>query len=130
MKYNSGNEIILVGRKLPDSENLGIGYLLASLQSAGFQGDMEILNDLRDMNRICKRILIEKPYLVGLSLPDGGSSFFALALGELLRRKGYMGHITAGGGFATLARNWLLERYNWLDSVVRFAGEVPQFHAL
>ena len=75
MKYNSRNEIILVARKLPDCENLGIGYLLASLQSAGFQGDMEILNDLRDMNRICKRILIEKPYLVLRSVNPSKKSF-------------------------------------------------------
>jgi hypothetical protein len=30
-----------------------------------------------------------------------------------------------GGPFATLARTWLLGRYAWLDSVVRFAGEAP-----
>jgi hypothetical protein len=48
-----------------------------------------------------------------------------LALGELLRRLGYRGHITVGGPFATLARTWLLGRYAWLDSVVRFAGEAP-----
>jgi len=47
------------------------------------------------------------------------------ALGELLRRLGYRGHITVGGPFATLARTWLLGRYAWLDSVVRFAGEAP-----
>ena len=41
------------------------------------------------------------------------------------RRRATGGHVTAGGQFATLARAWLLERYAWLDSVVRFAGEVP-----
>jgi hypothetical protein len=43
----------------------------------------------------------------------------------MLRLRGCDGHITAGGAFATLARAWLLARYGWLDSVVRFAGERP-----
>jgi anaerobic magnesium-protoporphyrin IX monomethyl ester cyclase len=125
MESTGRTDVILVGRKLPDNENLGLGYLLAALDGAGCTACMETLNGPRDIERICRRVLVEGPLLVGLSLPDGGSSFFALGLGELLRRRGYRGHITAGGGFATLARQWLLERYPWLDSVVRFAGELP-----
>jgi len=70
-------------------------------------------------------ICAQVPDVVGLSLQDGGSAVLPLALGELLRRLGYRGHITVGGPFATLARTWLLGRYAWLDSVVRFAGEAP-----
>jgi anaerobic magnesium-protoporphyrin IX monomethyl ester cyclase len=118
-------DAILVGRRLPDNENLGIGYLLASLEAAGLRGRMGVLNSWTDLEGLSRQILDMSPALVGLSMPDGGSAFLFLGLGELLRRRGYRGHITAGGPFATLARHWLLGRCSWLDSVVRFAGEVP-----
>ncbi|MFH1434882.1 MAG: cobalamin-dependent protein [Pseudomonadota bacterium] len=118
-------DVVLIGRKLPDNENLGLGYVQAALRDAGFTAEVMILNTWVDMEKICRRVLETSPMLIGLALPDGGSSFLPLGMGELLRRRGYEGHITAGGGFATLARHWLLERYGWLDSVVRFAGEVP-----
>ncbi|MBI5490154.1 MAG: radical SAM protein [Deltaproteobacteria bacterium] len=118
-------DVVLVGRRLPDAENLGLGYLLAALRKDGRRGEAATLNSAADLAGIATRILETNPKLVGLSLPDGGSAFLALGLGELLRRRGYRGHVTAGGGFATAARSWLLGRFPWLDSVVRFAGEVP-----
>ena len=83
------------------------------------------VNDGGDVARALEAILRERPGLVGLSLADGGSAFLPLALGEALARAGYGGHVTSGGQFATLAREWLLARHPWLDSVVRFAGEEP-----
>ncbi|MBI5502032.1 MAG: radical SAM protein [Deltaproteobacteria bacterium] len=121
----SALDVVLVGRRLPDNENLGLGYLLASLHASGLRGEVLRLNDLRDVERAWTRIREARPAAVGISLPDGGSAFLPLGFGELLRRRGYGGHVTAGGPFATLARSWLLERHPWLDSVVRFAGEVP-----
>ena len=118
-------DVVLVGRMLPDNENLGLGCLLAALHGAGLRAEALALNAWTDMDGISKRVRETEPLLVGLSIPDGGSAFLPLGLGELLRRRGFGGHITAGGPFATLARSWLLERYAWLDSVVRLAGEVP-----
>ncbi len=121
----SGPVVLLVGRKLPDNENLGLEYLLASLRRAGFRAEMHVLNAWPDMERIARRAVAGDVGLVGLSLPDGNTAYLPLGLGDLLRRRGFAGHITCGGGFATLARRWLLDRYEWLDSVVRFAGERP-----
>ncbi len=117
--------VALVGRRLPDNENLGLGYLMAALSRAGIRAERHVLNDLTDVESICRVLMSGSPKLIGLSLPDGGSAFHLLTLGELLHRRGFDGHITAGGGFATLARDWLLERYSWLDSVIRYAGEAP-----
>jgi hypothetical protein len=117
--------VALVGRRLEDNENLGLAYLRAALLDAGFEVETHILNDGRDVGRIGTALLRRPPALLGMSLTDGGSAFLPLALGELLQAHGYRGHVTAGGPFATLARRWLLERYRWLGSVVRFAGEVP-----
>jgi radical SAM superfamily enzyme YgiQ (UPF0313 family) len=121
---NSGF-VALVGRRLEHNDHLGIGYLEAALAGADVRSSRHVLNQVDDVLPIARSICKQQPDVVGLSLQDGGSAVLPLALGELLRRLGYPGHITAGGPFATLARTWLLGRYAWLDSVVRFAGEAP-----
>lgn len=117
--------VLLVGRKLDDAENLGLSCLLGALRDAGFRGEMGVLNGPGDLRPLARRALAGDVPLVGLALPDGNTSFLPLALGEMLAARGYPGHVTCGGAFATLARAWLLERYPWLGSVVRFAGERP-----
>ena len=118
-------KVALVGRRLTDNENLGLSYLAAALDEAGFGYERFVLNQADDVGRVGDAILRGGFDLVGLSIPDGGSAYLPLAFGELLQRRGYRSPITCGGSFATLARHWLLERYPWLHSVVRFAGEVP-----
>jgi len=119
------SSVALVGRRLEHNDHLGIGYLEAALAGAAVSRSRHVLNHVDDVLPIARSICKRPPHVVGLSLQDGGSAVLPLALGELLRRLGYRGHITAGGPFATLARTWLLGRYAWLDSVVRFAGEAP-----
>jgi radical SAM superfamily enzyme YgiQ (UPF0313 family) len=118
-------DVALVGRRLPDNENLGLGYLGAALTAAGMRSLTLVLNDVRELDEVASAVVESGAAVLGLSMPDGGSALAALALGEALRARGYRGHVTCGGPFATLARDWLLERYAWIDSVVRFAGEVP-----
>ena len=115
----------MVGRQLGDNENLGLGVLEAALTEARVPIKIAYLNEFEEMRSLAARVVRQAPKLVGLSLADGGSSVLLLAFGEMLRRMGFEGHITCGGQFATLARQWLLKRYRWLDSAVRFAGEVP-----
>lgn len=125
MRIHDEFTVALVGRRLPDNENLGLGYLMAALRRAGVDATRHVLNQAADLVDVSSRIMSRPPGLVGLSIADGGSALYPLALGKMLRRQGYTGHITCGGQFATLARQWLLGRYGWLDSVVRHAGEVP-----
>lgn len=117
--------VALVGRRLEHNENLGLAYLAAALEQAGFRAERHYVNDALELERALTSISLDPPAVVGLSLADGGSALLPLALGEALAQAGYRGHVTAGGQFATLARDWLLERQPWLDSVVRFAGERP-----
>ena len=118
-------KVALVGRRLTDNENLGLGYLAAALTEAGFGWRRFDLNQAHDVSKLGQEVLRGEFELVGLSIPDGGSAYLPLAFGEFLQRQGYAKPITCGGSFATLARQWLLERCAWLHSVVRFAGEVP-----
>jgi radical SAM superfamily enzyme YgiQ (UPF0313 family) len=117
--------VALVGRRLPHNENLGLAYLRAALTQAGFGVSTHYVNDGVELAKAISGILAERPLVVGLSLADGGSALLPLALGEALSRAGFRGHITCGGQFATLSRSFLLERHRFLDSVVRFAGELP-----
>lgn len=118
-------DALLVERQLPHGENLGIGYLLAALRGGGLRAESARLNTCTDFELVAQRIRQRRPRLVGLAMSDAAHTPLALGLGDHLRTGGYRGHITAGGPFATLARHWLLERYPWLDSVIRFAGELP-----
>lgn len=117
--------VVLIGQRLTSNENLGLGYLRASLRDAGISSITYYVNDGQELGVAAAKILQHQPAVLGFSLPDGGSSFLGLTLGELVRRRGYRGHITCGGQFATLGRDWLLSRYDWLDSVVRHDGEGP-----
>jgi radical SAM superfamily enzyme YgiQ (UPF0313 family) len=119
------SRVALIGRRLEHNENLGLAYLRASLRRAGAEVATHYVNDAFEMVRAIEAVLASAPDVVGLSLADGGSAMLVLAVGEALAQAGYRGHVTAGGQFATLAREWLLARYPWLDSVVRFAGERP-----
>ena len=117
--------VALVGRRLEHNENLGLSYLVAALRRARIDVERHYVNDAAELEAAYTSISERPPDVVGLSLADGGSALLPLALGEALSRAGYQGHVTAGGQFATLARDWLLERHAWLGSVVRFAGERP-----
>ena len=44
--------VALVGRRLPDNENLGLGYLRAALDEAGFAVDTHVLNAAADVPRV------------------------------------------------------------------------------
>jgi len=121
----SGCRVALIGRRLEHNENLGLAYLRAALLQKNAHVDVHYVNDAAELARAVGAVLSTNPRVVGLSLADGGSAMLPLAVGEALTRAGYRGHVTAGGQFATLAREWLLSRYAWLDSVVRFAGERP-----
>jgi radical SAM superfamily enzyme YgiQ (UPF0313 family) len=123
MLSSSSLRVALVGRRLADNDNLGLGYLQAALDREGIPCQRHVLNHLGDVQPIARAILRDSVSVVGLSLSDGGSAPLALALGEMLHAQGFDGHITCGGPFATLARDWLLERYEWIDSVVRHEGE-------
>jgi radical SAM superfamily enzyme YgiQ (UPF0313 family) len=117
--------VVLVGRRLSSNENLGLCYLRAALRHAGIPAATHYVSNGEELGRAAEAILDAEPAVLGFSFADGGSAFLGLTLGELLRRRGFRGHITCGGQFATLARDWLLERYAWLDSVVRHDGELP-----
>jgi anaerobic magnesium-protoporphyrin IX monomethyl ester cyclase len=117
-----GRWIALVGPEV--EENLSLRYLAASLARAGFATEILSFNGERDFPRIVLEILGNAPpFLLGLSLAFQNRAEDFLALAMALRQRGYRGHVTAGGHFATFEAEALLRNFPELDSICRFEAE-------
>jgi anaerobic magnesium-protoporphyrin IX monomethyl ester cyclase len=118
----TGRWIALVGPEV--EENLSLRYLAASLADAGYRTEILSFNGERDFTRIVAVILGDSaPLLVGLSLAFQHRAADFLALAMTLRERGYRGHVTAGGHFATFEAESLLRNFRELDSICRFEAE-------
>ena len=112
-------DILLVGYQ--DQDNLGLRYLLSSIEVNGFVGDIETYSSTPE--RLVSRAQQEKPTIIGFSLifqymtPD-----FAKVI-SALRNAGISAHITMGGHYPSFEYVELLEYIDGLDSIVRFEGE-------
>lgn len=117
--------VCLVGQETESQENLGLRYVAAALVEAGHRIELMPLDDVSQIDTLAQRIMAEEPRVVGLAISDQRALLPHLLLARSLRRRGFAGHITAGGPFATLTRHDLLATQPALDSVVRHAGELP-----
>lgn len=111
----------LVFIAMREYDNLGISYMAAILSEAGFETDIidvsnkkeEILEKLNDLN----------PLIVGFSVIYQYHIAQFTKLIRFLRQSGIKSHFTAGGHYASLKYEELLNLAPSLDSVVRFEGE-------
>lgn len=114
-----GAQVLLVGYE--DRDNLGIRYLLSSLQAAGYSGDIVRYNS--DPGKLIARARAENPLVIGFSLifqymaPDFGRVISAL------REAGIDSHITIGGHYASFDPKEIMLKIKGLDSVTRYEGE-------
>ena len=120
MNYVRGaGRVVLVG--FQEQENLGLGYLAATLRREG--RTVTIIDFQEDHQAILAVIQREKPIVVGFSLIF---QFYVHRFGELiryLRANGIDCHFTIGGHFPSLSYSHTLELIPEIDSVVRFEGE-------
>ena len=115
---NSGS-VVLVG--FQEQENLGLGYLAATLRREG--RDVTIVDFEEEPRAILAIIRKNDPIVVGFSLIF---QFYVHRFGDLiryLRANGVDCHFTIGGHFPSLSYQHTLELIPELDSVVRFEGE-------
>jgi len=111
--------VVLVG--FQEQENLGLGYLAATLRREGRV--VTIVDFQEDHKTILNVIRRERPIVVGFSLIF---QFYVHRFGELiryLRANGVDCHFTIGGHFPSLSYQHTLELIPEIDSVVRFEGE-------
>lgn len=115
--------IALVGPEI--EENLSLRYLASSLSRAGYHSEIIPFSGEHEFESALAAILDAPvpPAVVGLSLAFQWKAPDTLALALELRSRGYAGHVTAGGHFATFACTELLRDFAELDSIVRQEGE-------
>jgi anaerobic magnesium-protoporphyrin IX monomethyl ester cyclase len=106
-------------------ENLSLRYLASSLARAGYYSEIVPFSGEHELESALAAILdaAEPPELVGLSLASHGKAADTLVLARELRARGYAGHVTAGGHFATFTCTELLRDFAELDTIVRNEGE-------
>ena len=112
--------ILLVG--FQDQDNLGLRYLLSSVQQAGFHA--RIVTYQANPAPLVELVRQERPQVIGFSLifqymaPDFGQVI------QALRESGVTAHITMGGHYPSFDYAEVLQRMPGLDSIVRFEGEL------
>lgn len=113
--------VVLVGPEL--EENLSLRYLAASLRQAGHTASLARFNAREHLGSVVQQVRDQKAGLVGMSMVFQWRAREYFELARSLRRAGYEGHITAGGHFATFAREPILVDVPELDSIIRHEGE-------
>jgi radical SAM superfamily enzyme YgiQ (UPF0313 family) len=117
---DASRSVVLVGFK--NQGNLGLGYLAAALEAAGYHVEVVDFEDPPD--RILETVRRLDPVVVGFSLIF---QFYVQRFEQLarhLRAEGVDCHFTIGGHFPSLSPAETLALVPQLDSVVRFEGEL------
>lgn len=115
--------VALIGPEI--EENLSLRYLVSSLAAAGIESRIVAFQYDTEFGRVLDEIMhaSEPPFLVGISLAFQWRAPESLALAVALRDRGYRGHITAGGHFATFASREILVDFPEIDTIVRQEAE-------
>lgn len=115
------SRVALVGPEI--EENLSLRYIASSLARVGYASDILAFNGDMDFARVLEQILEDDPLLVGISLAFQWRARDFLALAVALRERGYRGHITLGGHFATFESKDILIDFPEVDSITRQEAE-------
>jgi radical SAM superfamily enzyme YgiQ (UPF0313 family) len=116
---DTSRPVMLVG--FVDQENLGLGYLAATLQRFGYR--VAVFDFERDPAEILEAARADNPLIIGFSLIFQFYVPKFAALVGYLRDNGVDCHFTIGGHFPSLSYQHTLQLIPQLDSVVRFEGE-------
>jgi anaerobic magnesium-protoporphyrin IX monomethyl ester cyclase len=114
-------KVALVGAEL--EENLGLRYMAAALEAKGHHVELFPFNSELDLSRVAELINDSAPYITGFSMVFTGRAIEFCRLAQKLRDQGYHGHLIAGGHFASLNCERLLQDFPAFDSVGLGEGE-------
>src|SRR5712691_1319482 len=115
IRFSSPPHTLLIG--FQDQDNLGLRYLVSTLQQAGFTAD--IVTYQSDPEPLIRQVQEKRPTVIGFSLifqymaPD-----FARVI-TAMRANGITAHITMGGHYPSFDAAEVLERIRGLNSIVR-----------
>lgn len=103
-------------------ESLGLEYLASVLIEQGYKVKIVSIPYGYD-NKLLDEIIEFNPLLIGFTLPCAYTKQFAY-IGNFLKKSLGNTHISCGNRYATDNSVDLLEKYWWLDSVMRGEGEL------
>jgi len=139
---NFGKKLVFVDNLLLDERgqvegaelrpHLGLLSLIATVKSAGYQADIfdpkskvlsgEVLLDASIYSSSADLILKQKPSIVGFT-SLGCSFLYVIRTSEMLRKKGFLGPIMLGGPHASILHLEIMEKFDFIDIVVRHEAE-------
>lgn len=114
-------DVVLIGAEI--EENLALRYLVSACERAGMRAVVVPFAAEPEIARVATAALAERPLVIGLSMTFQSRCREFIQLARELRARGFAGHLTAGGHFATLAAGELLRDVPEIDSCVRNEGE-------
>ena len=114
-------KIALIGAEI--EENLGLRYMVSSLERAGHLGVIFPFNEESALPSVVRQVMAFAPDIAGLSMVFTGRAREFCRMAKALRDGGFTGHLTAGGHFAALNCRQLLEDFPAFDSVALGEGE-------
>lgn len=110
-------------------ENIGIGSLAAYLRERDLSAKIINCNiEHLSVEAVAEDIITLNPKVVAISLLYDLHIFNGFKLANLLKERGYTGHITVGGAFSTLAYEPILKNIKSVDSVIRGEGEISLYN--
>jgi hypothetical protein len=113
--------VALVGAEL--EENMGLRYMASSLEHRGHEVAIVPFNTRSEIPTAGQEIGRIGPQIVGLSMVFTNRAREFCDLAQTLRDDGYDGHVIAGGHFAALNCQRLLQDFAAFDSVALGEGE-------
>jgi anaerobic magnesium-protoporphyrin IX monomethyl ester cyclase len=113
----------LVGPEI--EENLSLRYLASSLEALGFRTEILPFNGPGDFVPVLEALTTPEtpPLVIGISPAFQWRAMNFIGLAVALRKRGYTGHITAGGHFGALTWQEILTDFPELDSICRHEAE-------
>lgn len=114
-------KISLIGAEL--EENLGLRYIAAALEHKGHNVEIVPFNSKYDISNTVKQVATFVPKIICLSMVFTSRAREFCLLAQALRDAKYIGHINAGGHFASLNCKHLLKDFRAFDSVALGEGE-------
>jgi radical SAM superfamily enzyme YgiQ (UPF0313 family) len=113
--------VVLVGAEF--EENLAVRYLRGALEAEGHEVTTVVFNEPGETERAAREIVAAGAPLAGFSMVFTYRAREFARLAERARQLGYTGHIVAGGHFAAMHAEQLLNDVRAFDSVALGEGE-------
>lgn len=117
--------VILGGDLVRSTEHLGVAYISAYLQEKGYDCTILEVYGMEDKKHL-EEVLEKRHDVVGFTTTCVNMKPI-LGVAELVKQKYEDTHIMMGGHMATFWGTEILERYPYVDSIIRGEGEITTY---